>query len=370
MSAIPAPSFRLPSKTGPIDPDVSQRIDALRTVLIGLIVLAHGGKSLSVVVPETGPVMSFVLSALNINIDAIVVPLFFSISGFLFLRKFEPTFAAYATMCRKKFWGLFVPFILFNLIWIVWLYVFGSIELFGSKTFLEQEGVFNKLLGIGTLPINYPTWFLRDLLLIFLLSPIFLLLFKEIPSVGLLVLFVSWVGQKDAAFYSMYGDAFSFYLGGYLARKEFNMRDSGRLDAFVFPAFAAATLFFVYRDAYGFSLDIMNALFKCYMIFGLVFFWCLSRYKVVKQSSLLHKMAGYSFFIFLAHEPTISMLQTFLLRFWKPVGDAGQLVYYFGSGLTTIFLLYYLGVFFAKYAPPVYAFCVGARASRRPLAQG
>ena len=81
-----------------------------------------------------------------------------------------------------------VPLLFFNGIWIAWIFVIGSIPLFGSRSFLLQAGIVNKLLGIGMPPLNYPLWFLRDLCIVFVLTPIFLACYRRIPVTGLVAL--------------------------------------------------------------------------------------------------------------------------------------------------------------------------------------
>ena len=232
---------------GPIDPDVSKRIDVLRFVLIALVVIGHGYRVLAALVPDHGPGMLAVMDIFNNNVTHAAIPLFFIISGYLFLRKFELSIAAYVDMCRKKLFSLLVPYILFNLIWILWLYFIGSIEMFGSRTFLLQEGIITKLLGIGTVPINYPLWFLRDLLLVFILSPIILAFYKEAPLVGCITFFVLWVLMSPATSYSLYGNLFAFYLGGMLARYKVNLRDTAPLDKYVLPGFVLATTLLIFH---------------------------------------------------------------------------------------------------------------------------
>jgi len=370
LSDVVKPASLLPACYEPIDPDVSSRINVLRIILIGLIILGHGGKALTVIVPKMGTVMSFVFSMINTNVDYATVPLFFAISGFLFLRKFELTRASYLNMLHKKFTGLFIPFVLFNAIWMLWFYFVGSIDMFGSWTSVKEAGIINKLLGVGTIPVNYPTWFLRDLLIIFLVCPVFSLLYREMPMTGLVALFAFWIGQDDGGAYSLYGHAFSFYAGGLLARKNANLRDTAGFDALVIPGFALATLFFIFKDHFALDPSLVGRLFKCYSWLGVVFFWCVSRYEFLKKSKLLQKMAAYSFFIFLCHEPLVSIMQTHVIVFWRPQSDLEQLVFYFGSALVTIFLLYGLGLALSKYTPRVYGFCVGSHSGRRPLARG
>ncbi len=357
-------TWRLGPVREPIDPEVSARIDALRIILIGLIVLCHGGRSLGVVVPVAGPGLEFCLAYLNNGIDSAVVPLFFCISGFLLLRKMELSWASYGTMLKKKCLAVLVPFLLFNAIWIVWICFVGSIDMFGAKTFLLQAGVWRKLLGMGTLPLNYPLWFLRDLLLVFLAAPLFLVFYKRMPWIGLTLLLALWLLEAPADAYSLGGFAFAFYLGGFLARLRVNLRDTAGWDRHVVPTFLTASLIVAGQGWYGFDPYGFYAFKKFYVLLGVAFFWCVSRLEPIKASARLHRMAAYSFFIFLTHEPTVSILQSKLLHYWKPTSWLGQCIFYVIPGLAALCLLYGLGRLLARWVPAVYAVASGSHQGR------
>ncbi len=364
MNTARQTSWVLGPAHGPIDADVSKRIDVLRLILIALVVIGHGYRVVSAMVPDPGTGIRVVVAIFNENITHAAIPLFFIISGFLFLRKFDLSVEAYVTMCRKKLFSLLIPYLLFNLIWILWLYFVGSIDMFGSKTFLLQEGIFVKLFGIGTVPINYPLWFLRDLLLVYLISPVLLVYYKESPLVGVVTFFALWVILGSENSYSLYGNMFAFYMGGLLSRYELNIRDSGSLDKYVFPGFLLATAILLFHNELGMVQYIYMFLFKCNMLFGVVFFWCLSRYSFVKNSKLLHIGATYSFFIYLTHEPTLSWLQSRLLTVYQPHGSLSRIAYFFGSGIALMFLLGAVGAILSRIAPGAYAVATGARKRR------
>lgn len=359
------PAWMLGPVRDPIDPDVSKRIDVLRIILIGLIVLAHGARGVTARIDGTGPVTGLMLEVLNAHVDFVAVPLFFAISGFLFLRKFELSVPAYGEMLRKKLLSLLVPYLLFNIGLALWFYFVGSIEMMGSWGFLKQQGVVTKVLGLGTTPINYPLWFLRDLLVVFVLSPVLLLFFKEAPGVGLVTLFCLWVGINPSP-YSYYGDFFMFYLGGYLARTRFPLAGVSWWQQWGTLAFAVLTAVLTAHTALGITDDHARLfLFKCNLILGLACFWRISAIPFVRDSRLLHRLSLYSFFIYLAHEPTVSILQTRLLSVWKPVGDVQQIAFYWLSGLTVIFLLWGLGELLSRTVPLVYAVATGSRLPHR-----
>ncbi|NDY55349.1 acyltransferase [Desulfovibrio sulfodismutans] len=364
MNTARQTSWALGPALDPIDGDVSKRIDVLRLILIALVVIGHGYRVLSALVPDQSPGMRIVMDIFNNNVTHAAIPLFFGISGYLFMRKFDLSMDAYVSMCRKKLFSILVPYILFNLIWVLWLYFVGSIEMFGSKTFLLQEGIVTKLLGIGTVPVNYPLWFLRDLLIVFILSPILLVFYKEAPLIGVVTFFSLWVLLAPETSYSLIGNMFAFYAGGLVSRYNVNLRDSGPLDKYVFPGFLASTVILIFHAELGMKHDIYMLLFKCNMLFGVVFFWCLSRYSFMKNSKFLHIGATYSFFIYLTHEPTLSWFQTNILSVYQPHGSLSQIVYFFGSGIATMLLLGSIGAILSRIIPGTYAVATGARRRR------
>lgn len=364
MNSARQTAWALGPAQGPIDADVSRRIDALRIILIALIVIGHGQRVLAVMVPELSPGMLFVADLFNNNVTHAAIPLFFMISGYLFLRRFDLSMDAYLGMCRKKLLTLLIPYLIFNLIWVLWLFFVGSIEMFGSKSFLLQEGILTKVLGIGTVPLNYPLWFLRDLLIVFLVSPVLLVYYKESPLVGCLTFFGLWAVVGSQTSYSLFGNMFAFYLGGLISRYDLNIRDSGALDKYVFPGFALTTAVIMHHAQLGMEQGLYMFLFKCNMIFGVVFFWCLSRYGFVKNSRILHVGATYSFFIYLTHEPTLSWLQSTTLSAFHPTGSLVQILYFFGSGILTMVFLGGIGAVLARVIPGIYAVATGARKRR------
>ncbi len=349
---------------GPIDQDVSKRIDVLRLILIFLIVLAHGARLLTGLVPGLESGTRFVISVFNDNVTHAAIPLFFIISGFLFLRKFDLSVPAYLTMCRKKLLSIFIPYLLFNLIWVLWLYFVGSIEMFGSRSFLIQEGILTELFGLGTVPVNYPLWFLRDLLIVFVVSPVFLVFYKEAPLIGMIVMFLLWTACSGTGSFSFYGNAFAFYVGGLLSRYDINLKNSGFLDKYVYPAFVIFTTIMIFHERLGIAASSYYFLFKCNMLVGVLFFWCLSRYPFIKNNRFLHIGATYSFFIYLTHEPTLSITQTTILSRFQPGGTVTQVVYFFATAVVTMIFLGGVGAILSRIVPGVYAVATGSRKRR------
>lgn len=345
--------------SGPVQEDVSARIDVLRIVLIGLIVFCHGGRFLGSRIPFAGLGVEFVLTVFNRGLACLAVPLFFGISGYLFLRKLQLTPASYVGVLRKKFWSIGVPFLLFNGIWIVWLLGVGSIEQFGSRSYLLHAGIWAKLVGYGNTPLNYPLWFLRDLLKLFALAPLFLLLFWRLPRAGLLGLAILWFVVNPADEYGLWGFAFCFYLGGWLARSRVELSRTAGWDPYVLPAFTVATVLVGLAPWLGLDPVAYAAFKKGYQVLGMAAVWCLSRRPWLRDNGLLHRLAAYSFFIFLTHEPTVSLAQSRLLLAWQPSSSLGQVAAYFLPGLAAVTGLYWLGRGMARFTPRLFALATG-----------
>lgn len=60
------------------------------------------------------------------NISECAVPVFFLLSAYLFFRTFDGTIENYIQKIKRRFWSLFVPYIIFNTIGYVKSMIFGG----------------------------------------------------------------------------------------------------------------------------------------------------------------------------------------------------------------------------------------------------
>jgi fucose 4-O-acetylase-like acetyltransferase len=133
-------------------------------------------------------------------IARIAVPLFFLISGFLLYVKETKFF----TVLRKRSRTILLPYILWNVLGIIFYYVVQSFP-FTKQYFttawvrdfnvLDWIGAFTGKSGLFKSPIIFQFWFLRDL---FILDLLFLLIKKLVDRfpVGIIILFfIFWVND-------------------------------------------------------------------------------------------------------------------------------------------------------------------------------
>ena len=196
---MPLPAEQPPSSTSP-----SEVIAFLRFPLCALIVLYHAFK-ISVTLPADAfdyhqPVTDFLYwHILHDSIATSAVPLFFAISGYLYFH--TPGFSAslWLEKTRKRFFRLIVPLLSWTFLGFLLLFAFHVLNLPNAlaKTYFDTPHSFAWWLDsfVGFLNPMGPrlapvAWFVRDLFVVGLLSPLlWLCLRRRIAAAILLALF-------------------------------------------------------------------------------------------------------------------------------------------------------------------------------------
>ena len=136
----------------------SQVINQLRLPLIILVTYAHSynevaeGYSLLESGWDTYQVLKLVVSQTLVKA---AMPMFFFISGYLFFVNVEKwNWQTYQQKIKRRIKTLLIPYIIWNLLMAVML------RPFSPSIFCE--------------PANMPLWFLRDLIVVSLLTPIYI----------------------------------------------------------------------------------------------------------------------------------------------------------------------------------------------------
>lgn len=174
------------------------------------------------------------------------VPLFYLISGFLFFYHVDFNFTVYKGKLQKRIKTLFIPYILWNLIAILILLSYGlpflssifpnaqnrEIHLSLTRLFntffanVENEGIFvmpqESITDISTapFPIDVPLWFVRDLMVVTLFTPLIYWLVKGLGKWYVIAVGIIWFFLKpsvDEVGWSVYlcSAVFFFSWGAY-----------------------------------------------------------------------------------------------------------------------------------------------------------
>lgn len=252
-----------------------------------------------------------------------IMPVFFALSGYLY--KSPANFSSYIASLRKKAISLFIPYILFSIIYVV-------LQHFSSD--VHNIRGWSSLLKIYEQPISY-LWFLYALFFVFVLAGLLSLL-KIKPLLQLIIYFCLFVISQLYQFPSFLNLAFAwticFYLGSFLKD---NLQYLNKLVVILLVLLIIGSL--VYQHSRGGmwydtnGLSFVNFISKMFSI--PVAFYLFKKSHRGKLFSYFTKFGKYSLIIYLVHAPTTSIVRILLIK----------------VGLTNYFLLILLSVIFTWY---------------------
>ena len=160
----------------------------------------------------------------------ICVPTFFFLSGYLFFLNYDDyDIKWYVNKFRNRIKTLLVPYIVCNIVVFICFYIanFLFTGLMGSgKSYCMYDNIFDYLLMFWSPLANPVLWFIRDLFIVILLSPLMMPLVKKSRGVLPLLLIVLWFCSLWKSGYSGFSSvSFAFfYLGAWVSTNKIDFR--------------------------------------------------------------------------------------------------------------------------------------------------
>lgn len=196
---------------------LSSVIEFLRFPLIIGVVFIHSEPNLFYD-GEPGIYFKVFNSLLSCLISGCAVPLFFLFSGYLFFNS-DFSIPVYINKLRKRVRTILIPYILWNLI-VFGLLLLSQIVFTTSELTARLETPIQFLNIFWTFRSGYPMcaqfWFLRDLMMMFLISPILYVAIKNLRLCFIGLLLSCWIFDiwYDVAGFSLKAVLF-FSIGAY-----------------------------------------------------------------------------------------------------------------------------------------------------------
>ena len=300
------------------------------------------------------------------------VPLFYIISGYLFFLKVPDGLKSIRQKIKKRARTLLVPYLIANIFTFLFYCGVNAIALkFGEVSNVLNFNIFDDIarLGIwGTIelvfinpPIAYQLWFVRDLMVMVLLSPLLWLGLK-----GLTRLRDSGYGWLSAALLGLlflcgfkFGYCFTFFwflAGGYIAMARFDIGQAtikGRVAA------ASAILVFmaVTAQAFGWYNRISGAMTP---LFGITFLWTAYDFIAADlKNHLIDWFARYTFFVYLIHEPFLNVFKKLPLLFSR--SETTLIISYISIPVIFYVFACWCGSLLKRRFPTAYSIYTGGR---------
>ncbi len=356
-----------------IDATVSARINMMRIVLISGIIFVHVPHD-----PATSPYLGtfggldWLRVFLADSLFRIGVPCLSAISGYLLFHRGLEGFD-YRKTLRSKASTILLPFLLWNTAFLLLVYGAQSRGIgFGYLPDVVHAGPrewMNLALAVESWPINIPLYFLRDLLLCLLLSPLIAILVLRYPRTVLALMLAYAVLPLPNGIFLKKSILFGFSFGVAMA---LHRVDITRMDRFAVPVVAAvlamAVLLSLALYAFGPDfpvwLDMLRSLAAIAGIFGA---WALSALLIrTGAGQALSRLGGLSFWIFCGHYPLLVLFW----MVWNRLGIADYPLFYAASPVLALAILVSTHAAARRFTPTLAAILTGRRAGgpKRPVA--
>lgn len=376
---------------------LSKTISFLRFPLIILIVFNHFSLSKGLDIHgikhglENPNWFFFIVNLISETFARIVVPLFFIISGFLFFYRKDFNKDVYKQKLKSRFTTIFVPFILWNIIAILWQLkclipglspFFLPVEIHISFTRIfntffcnvDNSGIIVRPNitepSTALYPINIPLWYIRDLMVMIILSPLIHWLIKRIGVWFVVIVgfvwFVSAFYTPKESYIGIYiiamlvTDSFFFSWGAYFSITKENIVTYFRRFKFapvLYICFATA-------DVLTKGMDVNSFVHMIGILLGIVSAVVVVSYLLehnkVKVNTTLAKS---SFFIYVLHGLFIGELGKFIfIMLHVPDNNPyAMLTLYFAVPTISVLVCLALYVLLKKFTPKICNLLTGGR---------
>ena len=279
-------------------------IKQLRLPLIVLITFAHSYSGVRVGYTlwgdgwDTYEVLKIVVSQ---TLCKVAMPTFFVMSGYLFFANVtEWNAKTYLGKLRRRVKTLLIPYIVWNLLMAIKLRTF-SLNIFWA--FWTEAGKQIDWLGheqLMTAPANMPLWFLRDLMVVALFSPIIYIGIRKMGGWLLMILTPLYLSGLCAFIPGLSAYAVYFFtLGAFLGIRKMNIIDTCM--KYEKPSYFMATIFGLAMIC-TFRTPVFSSLMLCFRLVGMAAVFCVANRLLSCTNKRIPQMVcDASYFVYLAH---------------------------------------------------------------------
>jgi len=364
-----------------MSPVLSRKLTVLLWFAIVAVVWIHAYDTRPVIgadlIPAGFNIYGYLEDVISNGLTRFAVPLFLAISGYLFFRPGNGAKPDFRVKIAKRVRTLFVPFVIWNCIGMALVVAARNLPWF--REFMPQYLAdmsweqFARL--FVTYPVNFPLWYLRNLFLLALLSPLIYLFCRDRAGaiVWLVLMTVLWSHEKIGTDIVSAESVLFFSLGAAAALRSVPLSKLHDFNAWL--AFALVWLavnlvrsWIVFgpmpeEEAQTWAL----ILSKMSYLLGLWVVWFGYDFLVgdVPEHSPLWPWFGLSFYLFVAHQPLYNIFrENFLARLGHhgaEVNYAAAFAVYLVLPAATIAGLSLVGALIRKNAPPLHRLLTGGR---------
>ena len=303
------------------------------------------------------------------------VPLLSLISGWLFFSFLDESAddpaASLFSRIRRRFSSLYVPLVTWNFLYLgalLALYTaFPNHSLFDTLNIdfdtADLAQYFNAVFAIDRSPLAFQFWFIRDLFVAILLSPVLWVLIKRAPYVAAAVFFTVWLVNYDTRIFLRPDVPFFFFLGGLIRSSRTDVGVGARATIILCSIYV---LLVTARALAPYLIDESTALLAAYTrlmrLIGALACWGLFlRLAGTELGISLSRWGPFAFFLYATHFPLMAEVKLLLWNLLPAVNDFWMVAHYLTSVVLTVILCLGTAVLLARYVPGLFGVLNGGR---------
>ena len=352
---------------------LSDKFRAIGFSMIVMVVIFH---SYNLLLLNSGTIKpgynSFIQDFISRGLIEFNIPMLWIFSGYLFFLSLKKgSFNKFILKYRKRIKSLLIPYILWSIYGLLFYLILQSIPF--TKAFFS-EGVFvvdysftDLLTRIFLKPFTFHFWFIRDLIVLVLLSPILYYLIKYLGIYIILIFFFAWMYGFDYLIFK-HSSILFFSIGGLLSIKNIDIKKYKLNSKYLLFSFVGVWLLLGIAKTSLIQINfdnelLIDLLYKSCIIFGVISFWFLYDhfYKDIDISKTkVFNLFQYSFFLYAFHEP---LLQFIIKGFGYFFGQSELALFliYISTTILIIFVSISIGHYAKRFVPKYYYLLTGGR---------
>lgn len=369
-------NYSFPLDHGYANPSLTSKvISFLRLPLIIAVVFIHSsphavkiGGTLLVDMSDLG-IYGIISTLLSQRIARIAVPLFFFISGYLFFGKGPFSESVYIKKLKKRSRTILLPYLIWNVAVIfmsLMIQIFSPGILSGDHKLVVDWSVSDWLLSFWNYSEGYPIcfqfWFLRDLMVVMLFSPIIFYGIKYLKKYWVIILGVLWIAidlpeGKIPGFTLC--SFFFFSFGAYYSINKLNFVDImwHLMKPSIIAYIILCTVSLFFRETKW-----IHYINQINIVIGIVAVISMTNYYIQKGKWKVNTfLSESSFFIYAYHATLLGLIVKFSVKVILPTTNAEMIIIYFIVPIITILLG--LGIYYIlkRYLPTFTSIITGGR---------
>ena len=351
-----------------------ESIEVLRFPLIIIVVFAHLIPfELHAIKLSSDPSALYTLISELIShiLSRLAVPCFFLFSGyFFFLFSTDFSLQLYIKQLKKRLRTLLLPYGLWNALFVVVVllkyYLFSSMGKPADELYFQlQRATWYEIIWTG--PFLFPLWYLRDLICMAILTPLFYVLFKYTLTFGLMILLVLYLLCFELGLPGLSTTAFLFFgAGAYFGMYRHHLMQYAEKYRVISGILASLTLMVALYCSGTPGYEYAVRLFICSGVIVVLNFgtWLAQRPPLRER---LIKLSASVFFIYAVHSIyIINWVKGGFARLDLLNAGYGKLLVYFMIPMVCLLISFYIYKFTQRYFPVLMSMLTGGRINHGP----